>query len=58
MDQLIVKTFDHFPSEYVHEGSHLIFHGGTIFWDAETGIILIESNVSLGEGETSVLYLF
>ena len=48
----MVKTSDHFPSGYVREGSHLIFHGGTIFWDAETGIIWIENRVFLGSGDT------
>ena len=41
VDKLIVKSSDHFPSGYVREGSHLIFHGGTIFWDPESGIIWI-----------------
>ena len=54
MDQLIDKTFDHFPSGYVREGSHLIFHGGNIFWDEETGIILIENHVYLGARETAM----
>ena len=55
VDQLIVKTSDHFPSGYVCEGSHLIFHGGAIFWDTETGIIWIENHVSLGAGETEMV---
>ena len=54
MDHLIVKTSDHFPSGYVREGSHLIFHGGTISWHAETGIIWIENYVSIRAGETSM----
>ena len=54
MDQLIVKTSDHFPSGYVREGSCLIFHGETIFWHAETGIIWIENHVSLGAVETVI----
>ena len=51
-DQSIVNTTNNFPSGYVCEGSHLCFHGRTVFWDAETGIICIDHQVSLKAGDT------
>ena len=51
-DQFIVKTPDCFPIGYGLEGLHLRFHSGDIFWDAETGVIWIENQGSLGSGDT------
>ena len=50
-DQLIVKTSGRLPNVNGHEGSHLRFHGRTIFLYVETGKIWIENQVSLKAGE-------
>ena len=50
-DHFIDKNPVRLPSEYDHEGTHLSFYGGTMFWDVATDIICIVSKVSLGAGD-------
>ena len=48
----MVKNGSSLTSGYDREGSHLCFCGRPIFWDVETGIIWIESQVSFGADDT------
>ncbi len=51
-DQYVVNTPGRLHSGYGREASHNQFHGGTLFYDAATGLIWAENQVSLGAGET------
>ena len=52
MDQYVVKTPDRLPGENGRERNCNKFHGGTIFCDAASKVILVENQVLLGAGDT------
>ena len=52
MDQFVVRTSGKLLRGYGQDGDNSWFHGGSIFTDVETGIILIGNRISLGVGET------
>ncbi len=51
-DQYVVNTPDRLLSSYCREAPHDQYHGGTLFHDADTGLIWAENQVSLGARET------
>ena len=52
MDQFSVSTPGRRLEGYGRESKDNRYHGGTIFQDAATGIIWVESQISMGAGET------
>ena len=48
----MVNTHGQLLTGYVLESSSSIFHGGSLYKDAATGIIWVENKVSLGSSET------
>ena len=49
---VVVNTPGWLPTGYGQEYSSPRFHGGTLYNDADTGIIFVENQVSLGSSET------
>ncbi len=52
--QYVVNMPGQLFSGYGREAPHNQFHGGTLFYDAATGLIWPENQASLGAGETQV----
>ena len=52
-DQYVVKNRGRLPTGYGREHESNEFHGGTLFRDAASTYIYIQSQVSLGAGETA-----
>ena len=49
-----VKIYGRLPSVFFREQHNNIFHGGTIYNDAASGLIWVENQVSLGANKTIV----
>ena len=50
--QFVVNIPGRFPTGYGREYFSSRFHGGTLYNDDASGIILVENQVSLGASET------
>ena len=53
-NQFVVKTPGRIPSGFGRERHNNRFHGGTIYNDADFGLIWVENQVSLGANKTIV----
>ncbi len=51
-DQFVCRTPGRLTDGFGREGSSCRFNGGTIYNDAASGLIWVESQVSLGANET------
>ena len=51
-DQFVVEKTVWLPSGFGREVPNSLFHGGTIFNDVATGIILVENHILVVSGET------
>ena len=51
-DKFVIPTSGRIPTVYGSKHHHNLFHSGTIYYDAASGLIWVENQVSLGINET------
>ena len=51
-DKFVIPTSGRLPTVYGSKHHHNLFHSGTIYYDAASGLIWVENQVSLGINET------